>query len=197
MAEPPQLVLVGAGGHARVLIDALRCAGYTGSVAALDSDESRYGTSVLGIEVVGGDAMLETFARSGSRYFAVAVGGTRDNGPRAGLYERATSLGLAAMTIVHPQAVVSQAATVGAGTQILAGAIVNPGARLGCNVIVNTAAVVEHDCDVGDHAHVATGALLASTVTVGTGAHIGIGAVVRQSLTIGAGAVVARGGGRR
>lgn len=193
MPEKPSIVLIGGGGHARVLIDALRAAGETGSIAVLDRDPAQTGTQVLDATILGGDELLEQLAANGVRRFAVAVGGTKNNAPRAALYRRALDLGLEPAVIIHPRAVVSPWATIGPGCQILAGAVVNAGAVLGANVIVNTGAIVEHDCRIGEHVHIATGAKLASTVTVGDRAHVGAGSVVRQVLTIGEDAVVGAG----
>jgi UDP-perosamine 4-acetyltransferase len=186
-------VLLGAGGHARVLIDALEACGYTQALALLDRDASRAGSDFMGIPILGSDDLLAQLAASGTRYFAVAVGSVGDSSVRRSLFERAVALGFVPLTIVHPSAVVSRHASIGAGCQILPGAVVNAGARLGENVIVNSGAIVEHDCVVGSHAHIATGSLLASTVSVGEGAHIGAGATVRQCVAVGARAIVGAG----
>ncbi|HTA38638.1 MAG TPA: acetyltransferase [Candidatus Acidoferrales bacterium] len=193
MDEAPDIVIIGAGGHASVLIDALRASGDVRTIGAIDADRGRIGRAIFDVPVLGDDTLLPELAASGTRLFAIGVGGTRDNAPRARLFEAAIALGLQPVTIVHPAATISRYAHVGAGAQILAAAVVNASARIGKNVIVNTGAVVEHDCVVGDHAHISTGACLASTVTVGTGAHVGVGAAVRQSIVIGADAVVGAG----
>ncbi len=193
MLDTARIVLIGGGGHARVLVDALRAGGETGAIAVLDTDQRRKGEMLLDASIVGGDEMLAALVSQGTRFFAIAVGGTRNNAPRAALYRRAIELGLEPLTIIHPKAIVSPWAVIGAGCQILAAAVVNAGATLGSNVIVNTGAIVEHDCRIGDHVHIATGARLASTVTVGDGAHIGAGCVVRQLITIGEESVVGAG----
>lgn len=193
MPNAAEIVIIGGGGHARVLIDAIRASNDLREIVVLDADEGRAGTALMDAQIIGGDVLLEELARRGTRYFAVGVGGTRNNGPRADLFERARGLGLEPLTILHPNAIVSRWTKVGPGCQILAGAIVNAGATLGKNVIVNTGAIVEHDCQVGDNVHIATGARLASTVKVGARAHIGAGAVVRQLITIGEHSVVGAG----
>jgi sugar O-acyltransferase (sialic acid O-acetyltransferase NeuD family) len=193
MFDAPELILIGAGGHACMLIDALRAARDGCTLAILDQDPARHGTLLLDVPIIGDDGVLESLVRRGTLTFAVAVGGIGDNEPRAKIFEHALSLGLRAKTIVHSGAIVSPWAIIGEGCQIMPGAIVNAGSRLGRNVIVNTAAVVEHDCIIGDHVHIATGARLAGTVTVDAYAHIGAGAVIRQTIVVGRGSVVAAG----
>ncbi len=197
MSETPhvEIVIVGAGGHARMLIDALQAAGESRAIGLLDANPERRGTRVLGVPIVGDDAALATLAAAGTRWFAVGLGSPVNGNlaPRRALYEAAVAHGLTPLTIVHPTAVVSRYAEIGGGAQLLPLAVVNAAALVGANTIVNSGAVVEHDCVVGDHAHIATGARLTSAVTVGDGAHVGAGAIVRQGIRIGARAVVGAG----
>jgi len=184
---------LGAGGHARVVIDALRLGKRVEPVALLDPDPALHNTNVDGVPVLGGDDRLAGMLGTTATHAFIGIGGARTNEPRRLAFERARASGFVVLTVVHPSAVVAQSATLGAGTVVLAGAVVNAGAAIGDNVIVNTAAIVEHDCRIGDHAHVATGARLGGTVTVGEGAHVGLGASVRQGIVIGRHAIV--GGG--
>lgn len=191
-----KVVGLGAGGHAKVVIEALRCDAAYELVGLLDPDIRLQGGQVLGVPVLGDDSLLAGLAQQGVRHFFVGVGAVGDMAPRRRLFEYGLQQGLAPISIIHPRATVSPSAVLGSGITILAGAIVNAQARIGKNVIVNTGAVVEHDCMIGDHVHIATGAKLASTVQVGDGTHIGIGASIRQCIcigrdvTVGAGAVV-------
>lgn len=189
----PKCVILGGGGHAKVLIDSMRAGGAAEPVAVLDSSSKLRKKKVLGVPILGNDTRLEGLVRQGVRHFAVGLGSVGDSGPRRRLYEMAVQRGLEPVTVIHPSAVVSGEATVGPGCHIFPRAVVNAGATLGENVIVNTGAIVEHDCVVGGHAHVATGARLASTVNVGENAFVGAGATVRQCLSIGEGAVVGAG----
>lgn len=189
----PGCVLLGGGGHAAVLIDALLAGGAAITLGILEGAPARAGESVLGVPILGDDGALAELRAAGTGYFIVAVGSVGDASVRRRLYERALALGLEPLGVRHPSAIVSRFATIGPGVQILPGAVVNARARIGRNVIVNSGAIVEHDCVVGDHAHIATGARLASTVTVGAGAHVGAGAVVRQGQAIGDGAIVGAG----
>jgi UDP-perosamine 4-acetyltransferase len=190
----PRCVILGGGGHARVVIDCIRESGLAKIEGALDANSSLRGKKILDVPVLGGDEMLGELAAVGTTHFAVGLGGVGDNGPRRRLFELGCSLGLIPLTVRHPSAVISRWAGIGPGCQLMPGSIVNAGAALGKNVIVNSGAIVEHDCIIGDHAHIATGARVASTVWVGAGAHVGASATVRQGVRIGEGAVVGAGG---
>jgi len=198
-AVGPQIVLgLGAGGHARVVIDAIRMAGNYVIAGLIDQFETTRGQFVDGVEVLGGETRLAEIYAGGIRYVFNGVGGVTNNALHAAIHERLSGMGFEFLTIVHPAAVVAAAATIGAGSVVLARSVINPGAVLGRNTIINTGAIVEHDCEVGEHSHVAPGAVLLGNVTVGKRCLIGANAVVKQGITVGdlatvgAGAVVAQ-----
>ena len=180
------LVILGTGGHAKVVVDACRAAGI--AVRGLLNRDSSGATSVLGATVLGDDSLLPELAVSCQFHVAVA-----NNETRLRLTEQVIASGGALRTVTHPDAVVSAAADIGPGCMMAAGALVNPGARLGRCVIVNTAASVDHDCDLGDGVHVAPGARLTGAVVCGKSAFIGVGAVVVPGVRIGESAVVGAG----
>jgi UDP-perosamine 4-acetyltransferase len=184
---------IGAGGHAKVVLECVRARADVDVVGLIDSDPNLRGSSVLDCKVIGGDEMLEQLHAEGIRHAFIGVGGVKDNTPRRKVFENLIRLHFEVLTVISDTAIVSPSATVGVGTVICPGAIVAAGARIGRNVIVNTGAIVEHDCEVADHVHIASGAILAGNVSVGEGAHIGAGATVRQGVSIGAEAVVALG----
>ncbi len=188
-----RVVLVGAGGHARSILEALANSGEFEAVACTDPQPALHGSNLDGVPVVGGDDRLPTLLGEGVEGAVIALGGTGDNRPRARTYEEVAALGFALPVVRSSSAIVAGSAALGPGTVILAGAIVGPGARIGANVIVNSGAVVEHDCVLGDHVHVASGAVLGGAVTIGEGAHVGLGATVRQGIDIGPRAVVGAG----
>lgn len=188
-----QVVGLGAGGHAKVVIEILELMGEHELVGLLDPRRDLWNTRVHGINVLGDDDLLPELHSQGVRAAFVGIGSVKDTRPRLQLYNKARYLGFLLVKAIHPQAVVSSSALIGDGPTIMAGAVVNASAKLGDNVIVNTGAIVEHDCIIGHHAHIATGAKLAATVNVGEGAHIGAGATVRQSINIGLRAIVGAG----
>lgn len=188
-----KVIGLGAGGHARVVIEILQTNRRYQLLGLLDIDRSLHGTRVLGVPVVGDDDLLPAVKGDGVSHFFVGLGGSKDTRPRQRLFELALEHNLKPVDAIHPTATLSTSAVMGAGVTVMAGVIINACARLGVNVIVNTGAIVEHDCIIGDHVHIATGARLASTIKVGDGAHIGIGAIVKQGIKIGKGAVIGAG----
>lgn len=191
--DSPECVILGGGGHAKVLIDSMRLAGVPEPYCILDSNQDRWGEAVLGVPILGGDELLSQLIQHGTTSFVVGLGSVSNNRPRRRLFETGCSQGLEPLTVVHPSAICSKWAKIGPGSQILPGSIVNAGATLGANVIVNSGSIIEHDCVLEDHVHIATGARLASTIRVGAETHIGAGATIRQSITIGKGSVVGAG----
>ena len=182
-----RLLIIGAGGHAKVVADAAVASGWT-DVAFLD-DQADIRETRLGFPILGTIANLHAYKDSFSGV-VVAIGASE---PRLALLAECRNSGLCIVSVVHPSAWVSGFAAVGAGSVVFAQAAINAGARLGVGCIVNTGATVDHDCELEDGVHVCPGAHLAGSVKVGCGAWIGIGAVVRQRISIGAYAIVGAG----
>jgi sugar O-acyltransferase (sialic acid O-acetyltransferase NeuD family) len=190
--KPVPIVGVGAGMHAKSLLDAIHSSGRFEVAGLVDDDPARAGGDLLGFPVLGPDA-LERLRTDGVVHAFAGVGGIGDSSGRRRIFERLLAAGFEVPPIVHASAIVSPWVRLGRGAQVLAAAVVNADAEVGDDVIVNTGAIVEHDCRLGAHAHVAPGARLAGLVTVGEGAHVGIGAVVIEGIRIGDGALVAAG----
>lgn len=183
-------MVLGAGGHARVVIDALQAMGHP-VIAALDSDPAKAGTTILGVPILAEDS-LRQFAPA-DVLLANGIGGIADTSLRQEVFHRIKEHGFEAATVRHPTAIISRYAEIREGAQIMAGAIVQACTVVGVNAIVNTGARVDHDCHIGDHVHIAPGAMLSGGAHIGDGAHVGIGAIILQSRVIGPGAVVGAG----
>ncbi len=186
-------LVLGGGGHGKVVIDALESSGWDHPIAVLDADPGLLSTEIIGTPVIGGDEVLALARERGFTSFVLGLGGVGGNGPRKALYDKAMAAGLAPLSLRHPSAVVSPHAGVGRGTVLLAGSIVNAGAVIGDNAVINTGAVIEHDCRVGDHAQVGPRACLLGEAAVGALATVGAGAVIRQGLRVGEAAMVGAG----
>jgi sugar O-acyltransferase (sialic acid O-acetyltransferase NeuD family) len=188
-----KVIGLGAGGHAKVVIEILSLNQEVEVVGLLDPRENLWGTSVAGVPVLGGDPMFNEMYENGIRHIFIGVGAVGNTRPRQRLYELIRSSGFQAVSAIDRRAIISSSAEVGSGATIMPGVIINAEVRLGENVIVNSGAIIEHDCEIGDHVHVATGARLAGTVRVAAGAHIGVGATVKQCINIGKDAIVGAG----
>jgi UDP-perosamine 4-acetyltransferase len=183
------VVIVGAGGHGRVVLEILRAVGRDRVVGFLDADESLIGSSVSGVPVLGHPQNLLK-VRGKAKGAIVAVG---DNRARLSYARLLRDGGLELVSAVHPSAVVMGGARMGENVVVCPQAVVGTEARLESSVIINSSAVVEHECEVGEAVHVGPGALLAGRVRVDAGAFVGLGAKVIQCLTVGAGAIVGAG----
>lgn len=191
MSAAEKIILWGAGGHALVVADVLRCQGGWEIVGFLDdADPRRHGQPFAGATILGGREQLPKLRERGVRHAILAFG---DCAARLKLAEVAGQEGFELATAIHPRATLAESVTVGAGSVIAAGAVINPGARLGRNVIVNTCASVDHDCVLEDGVHISPGARLGGGVKVGRGAWIAIGATLAPRVTIGEGTVIGAG----
>ncbi|MBX6311477.1 MAG: acetyltransferase [Isosphaeraceae bacterium] len=183
------LWIIGAGGHAKVVIDAARASGRFEVAGVLDDDPGRRGMCVLGIPIRG-EASPEAVKRLGIGHAVIAVG---SNCARADIARR---LGghVAWTSVVHPTAYLAEGVVVGEGSVICAGVILQPEVTVGRHAILNTASSVDHDCLVGDFTHIAPGARLAGNVRIGPGALLGIGSSVLPRCSVGAWATIGAGG---
>lgn len=185
------LILLGAGGHARVVLD-LALLLDREVLGLLDDNPALKGKVLDGSSVLD---RVDALCRFDPERVALvnAVGSTGLPTERAKLFERGVATGFVFATLVHPSAVVSRSAVLGAGVGVLAGAIIGPAATLGEDVLINTRASVDHDCRVGPHTHLAPGVTLCGGVRIGEGCHVGSGATIIQGITIGANVLVAAG----
>ncbi len=178
-------MIYGAGGHGKVVLDALEQGGFRVAGFA-DDDAERRGNPFCGYPVT----VLDSAKFGEDVEVVVAIG---DGELRAELTAKILASGYRLATVIHPSATIGRDVEIGSGAMILAQAAVNPGARIGRGVIINTGATVVHDCVVGDFAHLAPGVRMAGNVTVGELALVGVGATIVQGIEIGAGATVGAG----
>lgn len=186
------LVLMGAGGHAKVLYSLINACGLS-LLGVCDPGLAGAGTSHWrGVPVLGGNEVLETLDPDSVR-LANGIGQVVGKNVRQRIYEQAREKGFIFPPLVHPSVWLDESVTLFDGSQLMAGAIVQPDVKIGCNSLINTNASLDHDCQIGDHVHVAPGSVLCGGVVVATGAFIGSGATVIQGITIGERSIVGAG----
>ncbi len=185
MKQNDPVYILGAGGHAKVVVATLLDSGF--KVECLyDDDESKRNKTVLGVNVVG---PLSEMAKNKECSLLMAFGDNRFREKIAKELMNNTWV-----TVVHPSAYVHPSVKIGCGTVIFAGAVIQPGAVVGKHCIVNTGAVIDHDCIIGDYVHIGPGAKLAGNVKVGNRVFMGIGSVAIPGLVIGENSIVGAGG---
>jgi sugar O-acyltransferase (sialic acid O-acetyltransferase NeuD family) len=180
------LLLIGASGHAKVVVDALQAADPVLLIAVQDDNRMLEGRLLLGLPI----QTPVNWERAQAGSFHVAIG---HNESRARCHTAGLSNQRRPRTIIHPAATVSPLAEIGAGTFVAARAVVAPAARIGDGVILNHGSIVDHDCVVGDFTHIAPVAVLGGGVKVGRFVLIGAGAVILPGRTVGDGATVGAG----
>lgn len=181
------LILIGCGGHGRVVLDAALAQGLR--IAGILDPSLVVGTQVFGVPVLDPPGIGKARRFGG---FLNGVGANPQTARRREVFERHVALA-DAPALIHPSAILGREIALGRGAQVMAGAVVQCGTRLGDNTVANTSARIDHDCRIGDHAFVSPGAVLCGGVRIGAGSFIGAGATLMPGVAIGAGAVIAAG----
>lgn len=183
-----RLLIVGAGGHGRSVAEAVLAAGSYKVVGFVD-DAAPALEQVWALPVFGATADLTSYRECAD----VAIVAMGNNRLREELHGRLTVAGFELATVVHPKAIVSPRAVIGAGCAIMAGAIVNTEVQLGAGVIVNCGAVVDHHCRVEDFGHLGVNAAMAGGSVLGRSAWMQAGSVLGYGAMVGAGRVLGPG----
>lgn len=187
----PPLIVVGAGGHAKVLIDALSRMGRE-VIGATDARSDLWGTTVLHVPVLGGDEAMGGYSPA-SCQMVNGIGSVRSTAVRRDVFMRLKAMGFSFASVLHPAAVVSAHARLAEGVQVMAGAVLQVDCQVAANTLINTHASIDHDCRIGAHVHIAPGATLSGGVTIGDGTHVGTGATIVQGVNVGANCLIAAG----
>ncbi len=188
-----QILLYGAGGHAKAVLEMIQAIGAFGVAGIVDDNPALTGTSVLGVPVLGTRAALPGLLERGVLLAANGVGGIINIEIRVKLFELLADYGFAFPILRHPRATVEPSARLEDGVQVFANAYVGSAAVLHERCMVNSGAIVSHDCEIGRYAHLAPGCLLAGHVQVGERALVGMGVTTIIGLKIGEGARVGNG----
>lgn len=188
-----KIVLIGAGGHCKVIIDIIKSTNEYDVIGI--TDKITKGT-LLSIPIIGNDNLLQQIYNEGIQYAFISIGSLNNLNIRNNIYKKLKNIGFNIPVLIHKTAVVSPFSHIQEGTCVMAGAIVNPGANIGKNCIINSGSIIEHDCKIGDNTHISPNVSIAGGVNVGFNTHIGIGSsiiqgkIVGDNVTVGAGAVV-------
>lgn len=191
MAKKDTLLILGAGGHGKVIADIALKMNQWKHIKFLDDNEKV--KSVLGVDVVGATEEANKYITNADIF--VAIG---DNRIREDVQERLIAQGASMPVLMHSSAVIGQDVEILSGSVVMANVVISPSVRIGKGCIINTGTIVDHDSILMDYVHLSPGVSLAGNVKVGKGTWLGIGSTVinntyiTQECTIGAGAVVVK-----
>ena len=192
-----KLIIIGAGGHARSVIDIILQNDNYEIIGCIDNSygQREFVENMDEIPIIGNDDMLLEIKNRGIKYCFVALG---DNSLRKRIYQSIIQIGFTPINVISKYATLSSRVTLGNGICIMAGAIINVNTIIEDNCIINTNCSIDHDCIIGMNSHIAPGVTLSGYVAVGSNVQIGTGACVidrisiGENVFIGAGSVVVR-----
>lgn len=193
--EKEEILILGAGGHAKSVADAIEQRGHYRIAGFIDKDE-KAGKIYRGYRIIGTDEKLAYFFHHGVKNAAIGIGYLGNGNIREKLYQKLKEIGFFLPVIIDPSACLAYGRRIGEGTFIGKKAVVNADAEIGKLAIINSGAVIEHDCRIGNGTHIAVGAVVAGGASIGEHCLIGANAVVLQEkkigddVCVGAGAVV-------
>lgn len=189
-----KLVVIGGGGHAKVVISILKKSGKFELIGYVDKDDRG---SILGLEYLGTDEVLESLLNDwGVSKAALGIGQLYDTSLRRDIVSMAKRAGYSFPALVSPDAVVNEDVEIEEGTVVISGVVINTASRIGSFCIINTGALIDHDCRIGEFTHIAPGVTLSGGVEIGSDVLVGTGASIIQyreitdNVVIGAGSAV-------
>lgn len=184
------VIILGGGGHSRVLIDILSEQVLIKGITV--ADPTTQDAPIKENPIIGGD---QEILRYSCREIVLVngIGIAESTLKRKQIFETYKAAGYSFIQVIHRSVIVSSDVRLAEGVQLMAGSIIQPGSQIGLNTLINTQASVDHDCLVGAHVHIAPGATLCGGVTVGNGALIGAGATILQGIRIGTNSLVGAG----
>ena len=189
MSKKP-IIILGAGGHAKVIVEVLRQSNRR--LLGLIAPDLEKGSSQFGLKVLGNDSDLDTYSVNDVE-LANGVGAIPGSNRRRVLASKVRSNGFIFSSVIHPTAIIADDVELDEGVQIMAGAIIQSGAKISRDAILNTGVIIDHDCLIGRSCHIAPGVILSGSVCVGENTHIGTGTSVIQNINVGSNVIIAAG----
>lgn len=184
------VIVLGAGGHAKVIAEALNLSGVT--ILGFITPDKESGDKFCGLKVLGNDSVITKYDRD-EIVLANGLGALPGHTMRWSLARQMRDWGYRFTAVIHPSAIISSSVTLAEGVQIMAGSVIQPNVKLGLDSIVNTGVLLDHDCNVSDNCHLAPGVVCSGDVIVKKNVHIGTGTKIIQGISIGENSVVAAG----
>lgn len=183
-------VIIGAGGHARAILEILNFNRNIDVVAFVDNVVPGSPEKIMDIPVYGDHTIIPELLKGGVKAAAIGVG---KNSIRKTYFKQIGDMGVEMINAIHPTANIAHNVKIGKGVVIAANVVIATSVRIGDDVIVNTGAIIEHEDVLGAHTHISSGTVLAGRVTVGDGSFVGAGSVVKDYIKIGKNVIIGAG----
>lgn len=190
MQNSKPVIIIGAGDHAKVLLDILLEQNVT--VIGLTDKSISKGTCIYGVPVIGDDSEILKY-KTDEIELVNGIGSVGNTSIRQKVFSSLKEKGYFFRSVIHKASIVSKRAKLGEGVQLLAGAIVNIEAEIDDNTIINTKASIDHGCVIGKHCHIAPGCSFSGCVRIGDCTHIGTGTSIIQGINIGKNVLIGAG----
>jgi sugar O-acyltransferase (sialic acid O-acetyltransferase NeuD family) len=187
-----KVIVIGSGGHAKVVIDILQEMKGV-AIAGVTSNSIAKNSIFCGIPVIGEDIVIKDYVNKGNYFAAMGLGGYRDNYLRERVFHFIKNLGMSFINAIHPSAIISKTVKLGEGVVIFPGAVINTDVRIGNNTIIATGSTIDHETVVGDHVLVSAGVTIGAYSQIMEGVVLALGAKVISGVTIGANSLIASG----
>jgi sugar O-acyltransferase (sialic acid O-acetyltransferase NeuD family) len=192
-----EIILIGGGGHAKVVIDILEERGDYNILGIIAKNKGD-GIGIGGYQILGNDNDLQELFNKGVKFAAMGVGGYTNNTLRKRIYEDLKRIGFQVISAIHPTASISRTVLMGEGNVVFSGVVIGPYVRLGNNIIVATGSTIDHDSVLKDHSLISAGVTVGAETQIEEGALLALGSKIISGITIckgaliGAGAVITR-----
>lgn len=190
MPDSKPVIIIGAGDHAKVLLDILLEQDVT--VIGLTDKSISKGTCIYGVPVIGDDSEILKY-KTDEIELVNGIGSVGNTSIRQKVFSSLKEKGYFFRSVIHEASIVSKRAKLGEGVQLLAGAIVNIEAEIDDNTIINTKTSIDHGCVIGKHCHIAPGCSFSGCVRIGDCTHIGTGTSIIQGINIGKNVLIGAG----
>lgn len=186
------LIIIGAGGYAKILIELVRLSGLyrVEAVIGLESDSQ---DTILGEKILKGDKYIQEYLDKGINLVAIAIGAYTSNKRRAEIFNYFQEQGFTVVSLIHPSAEISPSVKIGAGAVINAGVIINSDVTIGDDVSIAPGTVIEHEAVINDHVLLSTASTIGAGSVIGNSALLGVASVIIPRVKVGANALVAAG----
>ena len=184
------VIIIGAGGHAKVIFEALGLSGRV--VLGFVTPDLEVGTELCSSTVLGDDSIIFNYSVN-EVDLVNGVGALPGKNIRWKLASSISEKGYRFTVVIHPDAVVASDVVLKEGSQVMAGVVIQPGTIIGKNTIINTGSIIDNDCIIAENCHVETGVVCSGDVNIGRNVHIGTGACIIQGINIGEGSIIAAG----